>query len=191
VDVGGFQHTVCQRTEVTGTRGTQQRDAGGLRGRPDVVTFRLQTFVVGEVCQHDLAQNLGLFVGVVTDHGAVVVDLVAHQVARFKTILAGSNDVVRTGVLLHGVRKTHGEGRRRGTRNGRSSQVDVATADQRTVVVEGQRRGERGRAACHATVLGIHFPGVSRGRIFNVKQVHVVRITLAVKDGDRTFFVVG
>ena len=138
IDVGGFKRAVGQRAEVTGTRGTQQGNTGRLRGRPDVIPFGLQAFVVGKVCQHDLAQHLGLFVGVVTDNGAVIVDLVAHQIARLITVLARRHDVVRTGVLLHGVRETHFEGCRRCTSDLPGLDIDFPTAGQHTALIKDQ-----------------------------------------------------
>ena len=190
IDVGGFQRAVSQRAEVTGTRGSQQGNPGRLRGRPDVIPFGFQAFVVGEVCQYDLAQHLGLFVRIVTDNGTVIVDLVAHQIARLIAVLARRHDVVRTGVLLHGVGETHVKRGWRRARNGARCDLDIIATRQHTTLVKGQRGCQFRCISRYAAVLRIHFPGVSWRLVFDIKQVHVVRITLTVKHRHGAFLVV-
>ncbi len=100
IHVRGFQRTTGQRAEATATGSPERRVTGRLRLFPHVIAFGGQPFWVREVNHDDLAEQLGLLVGISPYHRTITVDLEASKFTGGVASLVLCNNAVSTGILL-------------------------------------------------------------------------------------------
>ncbi len=204
IHVRGFQRTTGQRAEATATGSPERRVTGRLRLFPHVIAFGGQPFWVREVNHDDLAEQLGLLVGISPYHRTITVDLEASKFTGGVASLVLCNNAVSTGILLFTARNiqcetlcgrtiNHAHRDRKREVCGTGCICTVCHVFQGTVTIKNHRTTFSGSSrigrVCWvghfgATVPGVDVPSIPIGRIFstfNIKDIDFMAVTQAIK----------